>query len=1238
MLRRSSYAAALRERPRLVAPHVLAGIAGLVCVLLAVLYPYQKLVEYTLAATRGDALTIAYLHNLLRTDARNAELRLALVRQSLARRDFERARADLAPLLEGDGNPAILAEAHWVQWTLYENELLSSPPGSERHAELEAELPDRLRAAVQIDGLTDDNRMSLAQRALGRGQALLALELITRFRRDGKGTDPKIYGMAASELLAHGEYEKSARMLLLQRGLETDPLKRRELFLNTLRTLQAGMLFDQALDVADREIGELAHDTEVLYFLVTLARAANRPEAAARYARQMLRLSLEQQMRRAMLAQAGFDVQVRRVNAAGAPELPFDDRIYTLGYEAFVGNRQLDDARRVAASAVRQAPGSMIWRERLARVSEWAGKPQDALDHWRVIAARTGREEAWDAVLRLAPGLLDDDALLPALERRLRRNPDDARLMGEIIAVYERLGRPQDGIVFLQKLAGTATHPLPALQALADLSERAGEIELTLATFARIDPLAGPSPGRAARRAALLLIDSRFDEAMDALDSARSVAGEEDRAYWRLYASIAQMLQQEDKARAVLERVTRFDDSDAFELADLVELLTDVSPLAAAREAERGWRRYGDRNWLMRTLDLYVSVGRPQDVGRVIGDMSAAQTADAERVPLFLQMRANWHSAAGRRAQAFDDLRAALAWVPDSADVRSALLWLLIDGNEVNALRELLARHESAWARDPALHDALAASWQALSRPQIALERYMLPRFGARRGDFLWMMNVADALEQNQDVDRAWRLRQALWQRERPKLTDVAADDIGQLQRLARVRLARAQQPGDASHALLREVLRLDRAPDGQWLPAARELALSWFIDHGEHEAVRGFLWHQYGRALNRPLWADITAALGQGDVATVGALLEQWDERLPRYDRVNSARRVGDLRRAQTAAFETLEAQRDDAPLHLQLSDALLDFSHRFDLDIAQRTLGGIDELQTGATLDVAVAPDLRMSVEFGSIDRGRGDNVQFSAVPGERRYLLARLAWEHDDGVTRMMVGQRDGFETIHPVLIEREQRIDHRLSGSLGVGLNMPATENLGLRVAGMRDQIDLRAAYRVSRYDRIGLQIGHYRYQTQNGLDVGRGRLWQVEAAHAIRTELPDLEVSAYVAGYQFSPSDIDLADARAVELRQRLFAGSGLDATALRPQSFTLQGVRLTHNIRLLRDYTKALRPFGSIGASNNSVAGAGYDVSLGVAGSVLGTDHFSLSWRQDKGGGGIFARTTEFALHYRLFF
>ena len=47
--------------------------------------------------------------------------------------------------------------------------------------------------------------------------------------------------------------------------------------------------------------------------------------------------------------------------------MPFDDKIYTLGYQVFLENRNLEDAWLVAKSAVQQAPNDLAWRERLAQ-------------------------------------------------------------------------------------------------------------------------------------------------------------------------------------------------------------------------------------------------------------------------------------------------------------------------------------------------------------------------------------------------------------------------------------------------------------------------------------------------------------------------------------------------------------------------------------------------------------------------------------------------------------------------------------------------------------------------------------------------------------------------------------------------------------------------------------------------------------------------------------------------------
>ena len=75
------------------------------------------------------------------------------------------------------------------------------------------------------------------------------------------------------------------------------------------------------------------------------------------------------------------------------------------------------------------------------------------------------------------------------------------------------------------------------------------------------------------------------------------------------------------------------------------------------------------------------------------------------------------------------------------------------------------------------MHDALAAAYMALSRPAVALQRYLRPHLQENGDDFLWMMSYADALEQNQQADLAWRLRRELWTKQALRTRDAGLAD-----------------------------------------------------------------------------------------------------------------------------------------------------------------------------------------------------------------------------------------------------------------------------------------------------------------------------------------------------------------------------------------------------------------------------------------------------------------------------
>ena len=1263
--RRSNSTAQPAERPFLAPIWLIALLAAIIGIVLFLIYPRQDL-ERRIASAPNSAISTAYLDNLLRSDPDNPHLRLLLARRQLQAGDTGKARETLQPALDSN-DTGLHREALWVLWELSEINLsrLPAKAGTQRQ-QLRDELRRQLHVLVNEPWPTD-RQMELASKAFQLEDRALGAELYQKLAKaiDDPTKAAALFEQAAAEALASGDYRGCAELFILARNKTPDVAKARRHFHSAVKALQSGNQMLAALELGEREIGVLADDPETLFMMTNLARAAGQPGMAERYVRRLLQLSLNQQWQMLQIARAWGEGSFRPVsqkNPAREPGLAFDDKVYTLGYEVFLENRKPEDAWQIASAAVRQAPDNMAWRERLARVSEWTSRQQIALANWLKIAQATQSDEAWQGVLRLAPGLFDDAALIPALRYQLVKHPNDLRLIRELVAAYERLGDPRPAIAYLEIQTRHQARP-EILELLAELAERAGQPELALATWERLfaNPAQVTAP-RALRVAVLYLQQGKGAAGLKWLEQAQakaSLTSDSDIEYWRLTGQLAETLQKDQQAIHAFRRLVDADKASSGDFDTLIRLLNDNHPLEAARIATQAWQRFDEARHLILALTIYTGRNRWDEIGALLRQLDPAAEAPRRSLrrlralPEFLRLAGIYQQNTGRLAAARGSFEAGLRLAPDSAEMQQALLWLLIDSNDAVALRKLLASHERKWRQNPALHDTLASAYQALSLPQVALQRYLSAQVATHQDDFLWLMNYADALDQNQQSDRAWRLRRHLlsqeWQIARGKdhlsladarrrwLTDEGLD---QTRRIARTRLLLTQRPGDTGLDALREMLRLDRQNADSLSNAAAETAIGWLQDNGEYTAERGFLWHQYAKArgsrANRPLWAEITVALAEEDKSATGQLLDTFDERIPRYDRVNAARAVDDLRLAQTAAFEAQSDQTDDDPTHLQLTESLLAFSDHAGLAIGKRDFGSFNETPIATSYHVAVNPRLSLDFEWGRIQRQALDDNVVRDVPNED-VLSSKLSWRHPDGETLFLAERRDSFASYTPLQIEHEQRIDNRLSLHIGLGTQLPSQESLPLRVAGMKDQALISLRYRPTRMDQIVVAHWRDKYQLQSGGNLGDGKHTSLSVAHTYRQEARDLEFSAFWSDHKFKrKEDLDGLSQSDLEVSKFFPENFVPGPDFFLPDNFSFTGLRISSDVRYEQQYTRATRPYGSLARTWHSTLGPGYDIRLGIAGSLLGADHLALSWGIGKSGLQTGGLVRDLQLTYRI--
>ena len=1269
LLRRSRLAAKHAERPYLAPIWLIALLAAIIVFVLVVLYPRRDL-ERRISDTPDTALSVAYLDNLLRSDPNNPQLRLLLARHQVSIGEVAKARQTLQPALEATDSE-LRRDARWVLWEISEADYKALPASDQkRRVQFREELRRSLHELAKEEW-PFEQKLLLGNKAYEYGEHNLGSALYRAAAQSmpNAASAATLFDASARTALASGDYRGSAELNLLARRSSSEPQAARAYFIAAIRALQAGNQPLAALEMAEREIDGLEDDPEILYLMVNLARAAGRPDVADRYVRKLLKIAMLRQWQQIQIARAwgpGEFLRVAESARPGGPGIAFDDKLYTLGYDTFLENRKPEDAWLVAQSAVRQAPDNMAWRERLARVAEWTGRPEVALDNWHQVALATQKDEAWQAVLRLAPGLFDDAALAAALRYQISRTPGDFRLIKELIATYERQGKPELALAYLQDhTRRQAAGEWLALQ--AELTERMGKPELAIAAWQRLfSDERQLTPSRAMHLAVLLLLHGRGSEGLIWLEKAQGQArlkDGEDADFWRLTGQLQESAGKDEAALLAFRRLVDSDFAQSSDYDALLRLLTENQPLEAARFAGVAWQKFGESRYLLEAMGLFIAKEHWSELGVLLKQLKSntpamqRQRSALQRSPEFLRMFADYEQQAGRPAVARRLLEDGLRLAPESSALQQALIWLHIDGNDAPALRKLLASSEANWAANEALHDSLAAAYQALSLPQVALTRYLTPRIATHKNDFLWLMNYADALEQNQQFERAWRLRRYLLADQWQKLKVANPGDLGvrrqwlrdadldSVRRIARTRLLLMQKPGDASLGALRELLRLDRDREGRLTDAAAETAIGWLQDRAEYTAERGFLWEQYARSRSRranlPLWAETTLALAEEDRAKSGQLLEHNEERLPRYDRVNLARTIDATRHAQTAAFEAQAEQTDDDSVHLQLTESLLAFSDQVGASFGSRALGGLSEMPFAATYHLAVDPRLSLDFTWGRIARSVSDNNLLEVAPNETM-LGASLNWRHDDGETILRAEQRSSFADYSPLQLERRQRLDDRLSLTGSLGRQLPSQETIPLRIGGMKDRVALELTYRPTRLDRLSLEYALERYQLQTGAELGSGSHTSLTYAHTYRQEARDLEFSAFWSLHRYGQSALDSAAGafydRYVPNSQKPGYGgvSGLPSNYFVPDSFTFYGIRAMTDTRFERDYTRALRPYASLGLTNHSALGFGYDVRLGIASSVLGADHLALSWGLAKSGMQTSGTVRDLFLTYRL--
>lgn len=1227
---------------------------------LYLLFPRQTLTEKLRSEPGNDQLTADYITALLRTDPANFELRILLAEKRFAMGQIAAAREAMGPVLLTH-DPVVRRRVLILELRMLETENVAAKAGTPSATAIQARLRELLGALLTEDW-PPQQLLALSGSARRLHAPDLARAYMRRVENSNAHIPPAWLAEAARQALGDGDYIESARLYFAAKKRATELDDQREYFLKGLATLRSGNLLREALTAADAEAGNLRNDEETLVYLTRLALAAGDPKRAQDYVKRLLHLSEEFRssppVRTASLAEQLLGWMMASAHAAEVATSPalraYDEQLYTLAYDVFLANGNVADAYRVAAAAVAQRPDDVVWRRKLAQTAEWNGQPQEALQQWLLLAKRTDADDAWKAVLRLAPGLQDNETLLAAWTREAGLRQLTAPEIKRISEIYELLGRPADGIAFLNAQY-QRRNDAAILETIADLQERSGRIDDAIASMERLLKAEANNPGRAVRLATLLFLRSEFARAYAVLQPLRTLAANEAVGYWKLLADLAWQLQDDTTATEAYGRLQDTGSASGPDVERLVTLLRPTHPDDARRMATFAWNRFRSLSGFMIALELNNEQRDYAAAKRLLEELRPEEEAALAGNGYYFVLRAAYFQSQGNSKQAMAEYRRALTANPDNGDLRLSYLWLLIDTRESRELRERLREWSgSPYAGIPAWWDAYAAGWLVLGEPRRALP-WMSRQAAAHANDYLWLANYAETLEEAGQTGMAVRVRRHAWIQAR---TFQSGRDIGNTgnatqakQRelmIAYARLALRSAPGDASFNAIRRLLRQDvpvpgnapsdtPAPEAALDRATNELVLAWMLGEERLEAARQWMWKRFAQRVQAPAWADIALALAERDRERLAEILDDDKREWPDLARIDAARELGRIKIAQSLEHEAQERRPDSDEVHLRLATDLLASASSI---IARDTLfkrGAVAGHEQSLRLQTWPLARLRLTAELGILHQHSTEAGQLAGVPGTDRTLGFSAMWLHDgQAATELTLSSRSGVAEFHPLRLTHTRPLNERLSGNVALALRDRATESVALGIAGHKDEASAALNYRLSGREYLSARVWQARFHTQQDTSLGQGRGISAEAGYRFRSEYPDFNVRLSRQIGHFEADNNTIADSAAALLPLSPGGQAAVSASFFMPQSFRLWGINAGFGTDFREQRSRALRPFMDVGRSVSSTSGSGYNWMVGAGGSALGPDHLSMYWLRSKGGG-VGSAVNELGLRYQLY-
>lgn len=894
----------------------------------------------------------------------------------------------------------------------------------------------------------------------------------------------------------------------------------------------------------------------------------------------------------------------KKIASKSKPDYLLKDELLSLAYSVFLQSNDLKNAHKAARKALERYPDSLYWHEQMSKVALWLGELEDA--HKSMLFIYKNRKTYSKDFIKTFENVainIGDYATIAEIMKKDILNGSVDKINQFIYIETELLGNIGEALDFLDtiyKNSNDKNVKKTVLKHMIKINYNINDIDKAKELISRYISSELSLDAEISMIASSIYFASRdYENALNMLMRYEGLASDNDTDFWELLSDLSQFMNRSAialKSSMTLYKLNKFRDVD-------IQRIIDYTKDEAFKEKLllEQWIKTGQPYYAYNYLNLLI---RNKMYDKAVKFVKSVETEPTlmSNVP-FLLLKVNLYTY----LNSYKDIKRTylkLMGLSDSPSIKESFLWAMI-GKKDKDIDKYIKKWGNNLQSNKNFHYIYAAYFSSIQKYRLSI--YHLKEYMKYRGESPSILSLyADILQAAGEDELAENIRfraYSLFLKESKTIPEflLNKENVSLF-----LRLSIYYKSAEEFMSLFKKYenyLTLEEKKDLQLL----------FMLKNNHQEYTNYLIRKY--KYSQP-WMLLNIALTFDDRDDISEILFKHISSLPTRDRVEAARRIGELYRSLELAFEGLEEEypaymanqaelkSSDYELYKQYRDLINQYANTFTFETGFGERGSLRYFTNLFEIKQHLFKSIYINAELSNSFINSKDKSNLINTPSTVSSIIIEISkYFNEQSRIYLSSGSYDALSGYNSLGGGVDFYIRNNMKLGVKYNYHIKSDDTTYLYLGGYKNQLSMDFKYNITAKHSIFSSLSLNDFYSQDNKKLGSSKNIYTEYGFKLREGYPDILWRSFISYGDYKESSCNNC------LISKL---SPYQNTAFLPEDFYEAGIGLILGDVNRYGYTRVWRPFLSATLSYSNVSNFNYGLGFGFGGHIFNQDHLSF--------------------------